>query len=272
MLLFSDFVAQGALRFLQRPWGFSSTSTIAHSASLHNLGPRTFFTVSLRVFHIPRRVSVYALEFLRCQRAPQFPRMPHKEAARCDLGSLRQKRTRGNDRARAHTHVVQQNRAHAHQHPRFDRAAVQNHTVTDCHILFENERILILHHVQDRPVLNIAPRADTNPVHVAANHRARPYTGVLADRHVANNHGCWIDVCRRCDLRQSAAIAADHSLTLVLRPIPTRAIALLIPEAPLQHKHATLAHAEFTDKKLPTQPTQRRSCHSEGAQRPKNLS
>jgi hypothetical protein len=113
--------------------------------------------------------------------------------------------------------------------------------------------------VQDRPVLNIAARPDANPVHVAANDRARPNAGVLANRDVANNYGRRIDVRRGGDLRPSAAIAADHSLTSVLRPIQTRAIALLMPEARLEHKHVNLAHAEFTDKKVPT----KEKCHSE---------
>ncbi len=103
---------------------------------------------------------------------------------------------------------------------------MQNDAVAHGHILFDDERILVLHHVQDRTILNIAARADANPVHVAANHGAGPDAGVLANRHVANNHGGRIDVSRRGDLRPAAAIAADHSLTSALflpRERPPRA-------------------------------------------------
>jgi hypothetical protein len=36
---------------------------------------------------------------------------------------------------------------------------------------------------------------------------------VLANRHVANNYGGWIDIGRCGDLRPTAMVAADQSLT-----------------------------------------------------------
>ena len=142
--------------------------------------------------------------------------MPHEKAARRDLGPLRQERARCNNRSRAHAHVIQQNRSHAHQHPRFDCAAVQNHAVAHGHIVLDDERILVLHHVQNRTILNIASRPDADPVHVAANHRARPDAGVLTNGDVADNYGRGIDVSRRGDLRPPAVIAADHLLAPAL--------------------------------------------------------
>src|SRR5690348_8980459 len=93
---------------------------------------------------------------------------------------------------------------------------MQNDAVPYRHTFFENERILILHYVQNRTVLDIAARADTDPVHVAANHRPRPHAGMFADGDVADDDGRRVDVSRLGDLRPAAVIAADHFLPRVL--------------------------------------------------------
>ena len=97
---------------------------------------------------------------------------------------------------------------------------MQNHAVAHRHIVLDDERVLILHDVQNRTVLNIAARPDANPMHVAANHGAGPDAGVLANRDVADDYGRRVDVSRRGDLRPAAVIAADHFLTSTLPCAP----------------------------------------------------
>src|SRR5882762_5522679 len=69
------------------------------------------------------------------------------------------------------------------------------------------------HHVQHRPILDIAPRADANPVDVATHHDARPDTRVLANRDVTDNYRVRVDVGRRVNFRCSAAVTANHART-----------------------------------------------------------
>ena len=80
------------------------------------------------------------------------------------------------------------------------------------HVIAKNQGPFVAHHVQDRAILNVGPRADANVVHVAANHRARPDARILANHHITDNDGCGIDISRSRDLRPLAAIGPDVGL------------------------------------------------------------
>src|SRR5712664_4898595 len=82
----------------------------------------------------------------------------------------------------------------------------------DGHAIAKNERTLVAHDVQYAAVLNVGARADADVVHIAANHRARPNAGILANHHVANDDRGGINVRRSRDLRVLSAIRPDVRL------------------------------------------------------------
>src|SRR5256884_3509415 len=81
--------------------------------------------------------------------------------------------------------------------------------MADGHVIAQNQRILVAHHVANRAVLNVGSRADADVVHVPADHRTRPDAGIFADHHVANNHGRRVNVCGSRDLRVLATVWPD---------------------------------------------------------------
>src|SRR5277367_4942529 len=76
-------------------------------------------------------------------------------------------------------------------------------------LVTQHQRPLPAHHVQHRAVLNIRARPDADVVHVAANHAHGPDAGILANRHVADDHRRRIDVRRSGDHRALTAIRAN---------------------------------------------------------------
>src|SRR5579872_3191244 len=177
-------------------------------------------TIRLLIFHIPLRIIVYRPLILRRQRASQLPRMPHEQTPRRNNRALRHQRPRRDDRARADLRAIQNNRAHANQASRLNRAAMQNHAVANRHIVAQNQRMHVAHHVQHRAVLHICALAEAYVVHVSANHHAGPDARMLANLHIANNHGRFVNVSRRGNLWRAPAIAPNQiALLLVVRGV-----------------------------------------------------
>src|ERR1700686_3471500 len=85
--------------------------------------------------------------------------------------------------------------------------------MADGHVIAENQRPLVAHHVQHGAVLNVGASADANVVHIAANHRTRPDAGVLANHHVADDDGGGVDIGRFRNLRPLAAVGSDVGLS-----------------------------------------------------------
>src|SRR6266850_488333 len=175
-----------------------------------------FLAIDIFVLDVALRISVDRSLIDSRQHALHFSRRAHDQAARGNHGAFRDERARRDDAARANRRTVQNDRAHADQAARLDDAAMQRHRMADGHVIAENERTLVAHDMQYAAVLNVGARADANVVHVAANHRARPNAGILANHHIADYDRGGIDVRRSRDLRVLSAIRPDVGLAFHL--------------------------------------------------------
>ena len=75
--------------------------------------------------------------------------------------------------------------------------------------------MLFAHHVEDRGVLDICAGTNADVVYVAADYRAGPNTGVVADGYVADDYGGGVDVGGGGDFGPLAAIGSDHAIPLI---------------------------------------------------------
>jgi hypothetical protein len=66
--------------------------------------------------------------------------------------------------------------------------------MADRHIIPENKRALVPHHMADRGVLNVRVMANANDIHVTPNHAVIPNARVIPDFHVANDLSAFSDV------------------------------------------------------------------------------
>ncbi len=87
---------------------------------------------------------------------------------------------------------------------------MQRDGMADGDIVAQNQRVFVAHDVEHTAVLDVSARADTDVVHVAANHRARPDAGVRADDHVADDDGGGVNIGRCGDFGPLAAIRSNH--------------------------------------------------------------
>src|SRR5665213_3970841 len=121
-----------------------------------------------------------------------------------------QRRAGRDDRLRADVRSVQQDRAHADQALILDRAAVDDRRVANRDVVADRRLVRPLHDVHDAAVLYVRAAADTDPVHVAADHHTHPDAALFADLDVADHLGAVVDVGGRVDARQHAAVRAEH--------------------------------------------------------------
>src|SRR5690606_4598299 len=84
--------------------------------------------------------------------------------------------------------VVHQDGTHADERAAFDARPVHDHAVPQADIVLDDRRREAFGHVDAAEILQIDAAPDAHGAHVAANHRAVPDVGVLAEHHVAD-HG-----------------------------------------------------------------------------------
>src|ERR1044072_5907004 len=141
-----------------------------------------------------------------------FARGTHHQAARRNNGAFGGEPAGGDDAAFANDDTVEDGGAHADEAAGFDRAAVERDGMAHRDVIVEDERILVLHHVQDGTVLNIGAGADADVVDVTADNAERPNAGVFPNDHVADEDRCGINVSGGGDLRALVAVGADVRL------------------------------------------------------------
>ena len=71
-------------------------------------------------------------------------------------------------------HAVEQHRLHADQHAILDGAAMNHRRMPDGHLVTDDGRMRLPHHVHHRQILDIGALADANVIHVAANDDVHP--------------------------------------------------------------------------------------------------
>ena len=146
----------------------------------------------------------------RVRRRLTFPGAAHDQRLRRNSHVLDDERPGRDDRSRADVSAVQQNRPHADQALRFNRAAVHDGAVADGDVVADRRRMGSGHHVHDRPVLNIRAPADADRVHIAPQHRAHPDAALLANLDVPDHLGRLVDECGRVHAGQDTPVRAKH--------------------------------------------------------------
>src|SRR3954469_22989729 len=86
----------------------------------------------------------------------------------------------------------------------------------DGHVIADRCRVRTDHDVHDCAVLQIRPRANPDPVHVAAYDRVHPDTAGFANLHVTNHLGAAVHVRARMHCGCDGFVGAEH-LTMILR-------------------------------------------------------
>ena len=98
-------------------------------------------------------------------------------------------RTRCNQHIRLDHGVVHHNRAHANQYIIVQNAAMYQRIVSDADIVANDGFRPFVRAMNHRPILNIDPIANPNPIHVGPNDRLKPKTTIIATNYIANNGG-----------------------------------------------------------------------------------
>ena len=173
---------------------------------------RGLLSINVFVFDVTASIHVDGGLVDGGQRALYFAGGTHHQAARRDDGAFRKQGAGGYDAAFADDYAVEDGGAHADEAAGLDGAAVQRDGVAYRDVVAEDERVFVLHDVEDGAVLNVGAGADADVVDVAADDAERPHAGVFADDHVADDDRGGIDVGRGGDLRALAAIGANVGL------------------------------------------------------------
>ncbi|MCC2640582.1 MAG: hypothetical protein K0S45_995 [Nitrospira sp.] len=91
---------------------------------------------------------------------------------------------------------------------------MQDHVVTDGHIVADKERMGIVRDMQHAEILNVGPVADTDQVDVAADHGVKPGAGVLAHDDIPDDDGRVLDEAGNGNARSDALKHSDHRSNL----------------------------------------------------------
>ena len=112
--------------------------------------------------------------------------------------------------------TVHDDAAHANQDAVAQGAAVQGDLVADGHLVADDQRVAVrverpgVGDVQHAAVLHAGARADADAVHVAADHRQRPYRAVGPQLYVADDYGALVDEHPFAQLRRHTLIRSNR--------------------------------------------------------------
>ena len=101
-----------------------------------------------------------------------------------------------NQRAFSNDNPVHDERLHAYETSVLQSAAVQDYAVSDGDVVADDQGragiigVFAMGYMQHTQILNIATRADTDGVYVAARHAIVPDAALGADFHIADDNGC----------------------------------------------------------------------------------
>ena len=71
--------------------------------------------------------------------------------------------------------------------------------MADCDVVAQNQRVLLFHYVQNRAVLDIRARTDSDIIDVASDDHKRPDASLVADHDITDNHRRGVNVSRTSD-------------------------------------------------------------------------
>ena len=125
-------------------------------------------------------------------------------------GARADHRARRNEGLLFHDDVVENDGPHPDERPRTHVTSMQNRTMSDGDIVFDDSRARPFIHVNHRQVLDVRARADPDVMHVPSKHRAEPNTRIRTDHHVADDMRAVRDIGRFVYVRRAASIRMDH--------------------------------------------------------------
>ena len=142
---------------------------------------------------------------------PELSRDTHPERIRLNHSVFWNYRAGGDDAAFADFGIVQDHAAHADEAAVADGAAVQSNGVAHGDIVAHDHAIFVAHAVEHAAILHAAVLADADGIDVTADHGIHPYTGVLADFHVADDLGGLVDIAAIVNAWRFSLVSAQHS-------------------------------------------------------------
>ena len=154
--------------------------------------------VDLFIFDITSRVHGDGGDIIGVEFPLDLAGSAHDKAAGRDDGALRDEGAGGNDGVGADDRAIENGGAHADEDVGFNGASMEHDGVADGDIVADDERILVLHHVEDAAVLYVGARTNADVVDVAPDDAEGPDAGVFAERDVADHDRSGVDIggCR----------------------------------------------------------------------------
>lgn len=137
--------------------------------------------------------------FLVGQRPCLLYRAAHIQVAALQALAGRHQATGTDDHLVFDDGAIHDRAAHPDQNAVAKGTAMQHDFVADGHFVADDQREAVrveragVGNVQHTGVLHAGPCTDADAVHVAANHRQRPYRAVFTDFHVTQNHCRTVD-------------------------------------------------------------------------------
>ena len=123
---------------------------------------------------------------------------------------LQHDRARGNESIGIYFCIIKNNRPHADEAVSPDGARVRDGSVSHGHIIADDERVAFMADMEEAPVLDIRPLADTDIIHIAADDRVEPHARIFPDADIADDLGAGGCEDARMEFRHAAAVGMDH--------------------------------------------------------------
>src|SRR5215831_15923009 len=128
------------------------------------------------------------------QRAYDLRRAAEHERAGRDLTARGHHRSRADQALFADLRTVEDDRAHADQRKRVNRAGVHDHVMRDRYAVPQDRGHPAAEDVDRGIILDVHPRADTDVADIAAHYRVEPDTRLRTDVHIADDVGALLDI------------------------------------------------------------------------------
>src|SRR5262245_4448551 len=91
--------------------------------------------------------------------------------------------------------IIKHNRADTNQRAPFDVATVQSYAMAHRDFVFKNSWAGSVAYMNHGVILNVRAAADSNVMHIAADHCIEPNRGFLANVHIADDVGAGGNEC-----------------------------------------------------------------------------
>src|SRR5689334_3522943 len=105
--------------------------------------------------------------------------------------ALQNHRSRRYNSITLHYGIIHYNGAHAYKHIIMNSAPMHNGIVPYGNIVTNDSFCTLKCAMNNRPILHIHFVPHTNDIHIAAEHRVKPYAAIITHDHITYNGGVW---------------------------------------------------------------------------------